>query len=106
MPKFSWKSILRVLFSLSIVFQPGLDRELFWRYLCYDVFGSPRALNALLIPLTTLVLMVILIGGCYLCYSLEIPYLEKHRAYPPGIPWPWKDPNPVVRADYAETERK
>lgn len=100
----SWKSVLRVLVSLSIAFQPGLDREGFWHYLCYDIFGGPRVLNAFLVPLTTFVLMVILIGGCYLCYWLEIPYLERNRAYPPGVPWPWKDPNPVVRANYSQIE--
>ncbi len=30
-------------------------------------------------------------------YWLEIPIMEKYRAYPPANGWPWKSPNPEVR---------
>jgi len=44
------------------------------------------------------------IAICWLLYTLEIPFIEKWKAYP--TPWPWKDPNPEVRKEFSALNKR
>lgn len=76
-----WKyPLLRVVVSLVLAMQLGVDRPQLWQML-HRMGPTQIRLDGWLIPCTALIVSLVMIAWFHLLYWLQIPWLEARRSY-------------------------
>lgn len=102
--RFRPADLATVFLCFMLIYQPGVDRKAVMKWITENIFGSLENVYdwGIFGFHKTVEWGSIIIFN--LIYWLDLPIFERLKAYP--NPWPWKSPDPKVRKEFSEQNRK